>query len=165
MKLRIPTWCRTCSLRVNGVTVETSAGADGYIALKRTWRPGDRVELDLKLEPRVIAGDHKNQGKAAVCFGPLVLAADEALLDETGGNLDHISLAGDKLAALEFKAQYAPEKERTWPGARVFRVNALTHEASDPLKSGKPMTLRLVPFADAGGTGGRYSVWLPLPPA
>jgi hypothetical protein len=28
---------------------------------------------------------------------------------------------------------------------------------------GTPLTIRLIPFADAGGTGSRYKVWLPLP--
>ena len=55
-------------------------GDDGYAAIKRTWAKGDKVELNFKLEPRVIVGDHKNAGKVAVMYGPLVLAADEALL-------------------------------------------------------------------------------------
>ena len=31
------------------------------------------------------------------------------------------------------------------------------------LAIGTPLTIRLIPFADAGGTGSRYKVWLPLP--
>jgi DUF1680 family protein len=165
VKLRIPNWCRTASVRVNGNDLQSKPGADGYVALKRTWRPGDKVELDLKLEPRVIVGNHKNQGKAAVCFGPLVLAADEALLDGTGQKINTIALAGADLANLDIKPEPAPEKEMTWPGARVFRVNAATRKQTGALKSGSPLTIRLIPFADAGSTGEPYRVWLPLPQA
>ena len=54
---------------------------DGYTAIERTWAAGDTIRLDLMLEPRVIVGDHLQAGKALVAYGPLVLAADEALLD------------------------------------------------------------------------------------
>ena len=48
----------------------------------REWEKGDRVDY-FTLEPRVVIGDHQNQGKVAVLYGPLVLAADEALLGAT----------------------------------------------------------------------------------
>ena len=39
---------------------------------------------------------------------------------------------------------------------RLYQVNA------DTRKSGTPFTTRLIPFADAGATGSRYKVWLPI---
>jgi DUF1680 family protein len=58
--------------------------ADGYAAIKRSWAPGDQLELNFPMEPRVIVGNHLNQGNAAVLYGPLVLAADDALLADCG---------------------------------------------------------------------------------
>ena len=81
VKLRLPPWCREKTL-IPWPTA--SPGADGYTELRREWRAGDSLELRLKLEPRVVAGDHLNQGKAAVLYGPLVLAIDEALLADSG---------------------------------------------------------------------------------
>ncbi len=57
-KARIPAWCRESSVKLNGQLVEAKTGADGYAAIKRVWAKGVKVELNFKLEPRVIAGDH-----------------------------------------------------------------------------------------------------------
>jgi DUF1680 family protein len=165
VKLRIPAWCRTSSVRLNGREVESKPDADGYVALKRTWHGGDKVELNCKLEPRVVVGDHKNEGKAAVLYGPLVLAADEALLTDFGLTISNVTLAGADLLTLNVKPEPAPEKVKTWPGAQVFSVNAVVVKGTDAVKSGSPVKIRLIPFADAGGTGSSdYRVWLPLPP-
>src|SRR5690242_1456412 len=73
VKLRIPAWCRTDSIRVNGRRVNATLQPDGYAAIRRSWRKGDRLDLALKLEPRVIVGNHLNEGKVAILYGPLVL--------------------------------------------------------------------------------------------
>ncbi len=79
VKLRIPDWCAKPLLRVNGQPVEAKKTGDGYVAIRRTWRKGDTVEMVLKLEPRLVLGEHTNRNKAALLYGPLVLAADAAL--------------------------------------------------------------------------------------
>ena len=78
LKLRIPAWCKKSSLQINSEPVKAQKARDGYVFVKRTWKPGDMVELDLTLEPRVVVGNHSNQDKLAILDGPLVLAADEA---------------------------------------------------------------------------------------
>ena len=176
VKARIPAWCAESSVRVNGKSVTTAPGPDGYLALSRKWTSGDQIELRFKLQPRVVVGDHLNQGKVAVLYGPLVLAADEALLPSAPGidehsatnserhplSLNSISAAGSTLAALAPVPEPAPDAVKSWPAARVFRINALVRRTSGSLKSGAPIRVRLIPFADAGGTGTRYKVWLPL---
>jgi len=57
----------------------------------------------------------------------------------------------------------APEALRTWPGEQVFCTRGVTRKPMAGIKMGTPLPLRLVPFADAGSTGTRYKVWLPLP--
>jgi uncharacterized protein len=165
VKLRIPAWCQTSSVRVNNGAVDSTPGADGYVAIKRTWQKGDKVELDFKLEPQVVVGDHKNAGKIAVLYGPLVLAADDELLASIGQKISTVALAGTDLAALEFKPEPAPENVKSWPGAQVFSVNAVTRKGTETLKSGSSVRIRLIPFADAGGTGSSYRIWMPLPNA
>jgi len=150
-KARIPAWCRESSVKVNGKAMKADTGKDGYAVIRRKWTKGDKVELNFKLEPRVIIGDHMNEGKVAVMYGPLVLAADEALLGTRGLPLSDISLSTD-LAALAIAPEPAPDAMKSWPHARVFHVNAISH--------GKPKDISLVPFADAGSLGGNYKVWL-----
>jgi uncharacterized protein len=162
LKLRVPAWCHGTSLSVGkGSPMPVKAGADGYLTLHRTWAKGDQVQLDFKLEPQVLVGDHKNAGKVAVLYGPLVLAADEALLGKELHGLNTLAVAGTNAAALNVTPEPAPESVRTWPGAQVFRIDARARRASGSLAAGAPVLVRLIPFADAGGTGSAYKVWLP----
>ena len=153
-KARIPAWCRESTVKVNGKAVKADLGKDGYAAIKHTWAKGDKVELNFKLEPRVLIGDHKNEGKIAIMYGPLVLAADEALLGTEGLPIRAISINKPDLAALAIKPEPAPEKVKSWPQALVFHCNALARE--------QPQEIRLIPFADAGTLGENYKIWLPL---
>jgi hypothetical protein len=157
VKLRIPSWCRSASLQVNGRQVETKGGLDGYVKIERAWKPGDKIELNLKQEARLIVGDHLNQGKVAILYGPLVLAADAALLRADRQTLSSFVIAKPDVAALKLAPEPAPENMKTWRGAQVFRIQAASR------KDGSPVTIHLISFADAGGTGSRYKVWLPLP--
>lgn len=162
VKLRIPAWCRAASITAAGNTVKTESAADGYAAVRRTWSAGDVIEVTLPMEPAVMIGNHKNQGKAAVTYGPLVLAADESLLGDAALKLESICLAGDNLQTLQVTPEPAPEAFKTWPGARVFRVNATIRLDGPTHKVGQANPIRLVPFADVGFTGAPYRVWLPL---
>jgi DUF1680 family protein len=157
LKLRIPAWHGKVSLhQLFATPVNVKNSADGYATIRRTWNQGDKVELDLKLEPRLVLGEYKNQNKAAVLYGPLVLAADSAL---TGGKaVNSLKLASANLTDLAVTAEPAPEQMKTWPGAQAFCITAMTRKTAPTIR------IRLVPFADAGATGSHYRVWLPLPP-
>jgi uncharacterized protein len=163
VKVRVPEWCRKSSMEVHatgkqGMKHETA----GYWSVTREWKPGDRIELRFMLEPRVVVGDHRNQGKVAVLYGPLVLAADEALLGATNRTVNAVSMTGATVSALAVKPEPAPDMVKSWPGAQVFKVNAIARRGTGGLKAGTPFQVRLIPFADAGGTSTPYKVWLPL---
>src|SRR5262249_43124522 len=98
------------------------------------------------------------EGRLAVCYGPLVLAADAALVGDDAPSLSAVGVSGAKLDALDIAPQSAPEKLKTWPGAKVFRINAVVRQ---PSGEAKPTQIRLVPFADAGAGGTPYKIWLP----
>jgi DUF1680 family protein len=162
VKLRMPAWSETTSLTLNGQAVAADLGPDGYAGLHRQWNPGDKLELRFALKPRVVVGDHLNDGKAAILYGPLVLAADEALLGTGAVEINTLSLPTADLSTLNITPELAPEAIKSWPAARVFRLNAVARRNVGNLKAGAPMEARLIPFADAGSTGTRYKVWLPL---
>ncbi|MBM3305498.1 MAG: glycoside hydrolase family 127 protein [Candidatus Aminicenantes bacterium] len=66
------------SVRVNGRPV--SADLDkGYARIRRTWKKGDTIELDLPMEPRRVAAHpavKDDEGMVAVERGPLVFCAE-----------------------------------------------------------------------------------------
>ncbi|HVV72851.1 MAG TPA: beta-L-arabinofuranosidase domain-containing protein, partial [Verrucomicrobiae bacterium] len=172
VKLRIPAWCHTASARVNGRTWILSRTGNGYAVLSREWHSGDRIDLSLKLEPRIVVGDHLNNGKVAILYGPLVLAADQALLgnDPDDQNtraipLSAVAAAGTDLGSLKLRPEPAPHSVSTWPGAQVFRINAIARKTTRSMKRGSRFHAELIPFADAGESGSLYKVWLPLPKA
>jgi len=92
LSLRIPEWAeRHATLSVNGQTVDlATVMTDGYAAIEREWRDGDRVELLLPLElrpqyanPRV----RQDAGRVALMRGPLVYCVEET---DNGGDLNAI---------------------------------------------------------------------------
>ena len=63
------------TLKVNGETTEAKPGQDGYVHLKRSWKAGDIVELDLPMPVRRVHAHEKvveNKGKVALMRGPVV---------------------------------------------------------------------------------------------
>ncbi|WP_371128294.1 beta-L-arabinofuranosidase domain-containing protein [Sphingomonas sp. NFR15] len=73
LKLRHPGWSRTATVLVNGEEAARSAAPGSYVALARTWRDGDRIELRLVMEPAAESAPAAPD-IVAFTYGPLVLA-------------------------------------------------------------------------------------------
>ena len=54
--LRIPGWCRSPQVTVNGSKAAVAPDARGFAKIARTWAKDDLVELKLPMEPKVIRG-------------------------------------------------------------------------------------------------------------
>ncbi|BDI31184.1 hypothetical protein CCAX7_32350 [Capsulimonas corticalis] len=68
--LRVPEWCDSPTVRVNGVTEPARAKGRSYLILERFWRGGDVVVLHLPMRTAV----HKwagNKDAVSVSHGPL----------------------------------------------------------------------------------------------
>jgi DUF1680 family protein len=76
IRLRIPGWLRTApSVKVNGRVLDASAAPGSYLVVKRTWKAGDRIEMELPMRLRVQAMPD-DPTLQAFLYGPLVLAGD-----------------------------------------------------------------------------------------
>jgi len=75
LKLRHPYWCRRATVRINGKLVVESNHPSSYIELKRVWRNGDVVELDLPMDLRTVPLPG-SAGIVAFMYGPVVLAGE-----------------------------------------------------------------------------------------
>ena len=101
--LRIPSWCRSATARLNGRTVTEARDARGYLRVRRTWRAGDRVELELTMTAERVSADPRvraDYGKVALQRGPLVYCLEEK---DNGPGLHALSLPA--AAALEATAR------------------------------------------------------------
>ena len=69
--LRIPAWCNTPQIKVNGTSVGTVRPRNGFAVLRRTFKSGDVVTLSLPMN--VKTSDWPNNG-IGIERGPLVYA-------------------------------------------------------------------------------------------
>ena len=167
--LRIPGWCASARLSVGEDEVPVEA-ASGYVRVRREWRPGDSVRLELDMPPRVL---HPHQridalrGCVAVERGPLVYCFEQ--IDQPAGvRLDDLVVAPDPhLRVVEH--EHHPDLGRTV----MLEVDAATMTAppaqglpyapSRPDELPTPATTAVaVPYFQWDNRdGGAMRVWLP----
>ncbi|MCZ7648369.1 MAG: glycoside hydrolase family 127 protein [Planctomycetota bacterium] len=163
LALRIPGWCRGAKLNVNGKPVNLArAVTKGYAKLKRIWKRGDKVELDLPMPPERVYAHPKvqaNAGRVALRRGPLVYALEQA---DNGAEIEALTLPpGAKIVA---------KARRELGGFVALRAKGLRA----PVLGGKngslyaarpaaarPAPLAFVPYGLWGNRGaGEMAVWV-----
>jgi DUF1680 family protein len=74
--VRIPAWATPGPvLSVNGTRVTAGVEPGTFAAIRRTWKEGDRIELDLPMPLRLEPVDVQHSNQQALLRGPLVLFA------------------------------------------------------------------------------------------
>lgn len=121
--LRVPAWCARFQATVSGQAFTGEAGS--LVVLDRSWKDGDRVQIEMDLTLHHHAGGKSYPGKKAFQIGPQLLVTD------------------DKLTSATLPAG--------WAGSQIWNLAAR--------QAGVERKVILVPFADAGQTGGRYALW------
>jgi uncharacterized protein len=71
--LRIPAWSEGASVSVNGKREGASVGT--FAQVRRKWKTGDRIDLELPMKARLEAVDSQHADTVALVVGPLVLFA------------------------------------------------------------------------------------------
>lgn len=70
LKLRLPAWCESPSVNVNGTAVGIEK-EEGFATIKRNWKAGDSVAVTFPMEVRTSTWYNNS---AAVEYGPLIFA-------------------------------------------------------------------------------------------
>ncbi|MBQ7188202.1 MAG: glycoside hydrolase family 127 protein [Kiritimatiellae bacterium] len=91
LSVRIPAWCASASVRVNGKAVEQPPKPGTYCDITRTWTIGDVVEVNFDMTVRVHELDHY----IAFTYGPILLARDTRFHD---GPIDEVFRRGQVTA-------------------------------------------------------------------
>ena len=78
IRLRIPNWCKTYDLSINGKRINVSE-EKGYAVIK-DWKSQDVIALDMDMPAEIVAADphvKENFGKRVIQRGPLVYCMEE----------------------------------------------------------------------------------------
>ena len=164
LKLRVPDWAEGATLGVNGEAMPTPRPGT-YATLRRDWRAGDTVTLNLPMPARRVRSHSlvlENAGRVALLRGPILYALEGA--DHPGLPLDDVvlpqsaelrprrapELLGD-VVLLEAEALRAPQQNGELYSARV--------NLGPPSSGGVQITA--VPYyAWANREPGQMRVWL-----
>ena len=125
LNLRIPEWAEGAQIFVNGMRRKETPVAGQFASIRREWRSGDRVELELPLKTRLEAIDAQHSDTVALLRGPLVLMAmkpeqTNALAKVTRAEL----LAAHRVSEREWQVRSAGGPITmlpfTWLGSRPY---------------------------------------------
>lgn len=159
--LRIPSWCGSWALSVNGEAVKAEPRG-GYVYLRRDWRNGDCLDLTLEMPVRRVYADpavREDAGQAALQRGPLVYCLEEA---DNGAMLHTLRHAPETGALVSWEPELLD-------GVITLDTAGLKDRAAAP-DSGlytdakpvsDPVRLRWIPYyAWANRGAGEMRVWL-----
>jgi DUF1680 family protein len=92
--LRLPAWCATPELRVNGEPVSIQRES-GYAMIERDWKAGDTVELRLPMTPMLMEAHPRveaDRWQVAIQRGPIVYCLEES---DQPAPLTHLAIRRD----------------------------------------------------------------------
>ena len=175
LALRVPAWCHTATLRVNGAAVDAATN-DGWLRVTRAFRASDVLELILAMPVRA-HGSHPyvdaTRGALSIARGPLVYCAEQ---QDNTVNLDDITVSPanlDRATTAEVQLTIdtpadsilltvpAVRTAATSPAARVALYPELDGKAAESAGRVEPATLTLVPYYLWGNRDARaMRVWI-----
>lgn len=141
LRLRLPGWCRSARLAVNGESVDAQAVAErGYACVRRRWQHGDKVSLvfEMPVERLYAHPDvHADQGRVALKRGPIVYCVEAV---DTPAAPHRLALARDETIACRIEPELLG-------GIATLSGTALAAEPTDSaLYRTEPWPARRVPF-------------------
>jgi DUF1680 family protein len=108
LHLRLPGWCDSFRLAVNGEELAIQPEENGYLAIAREWQDGDTVEFTMEMPVRAVFANpavRQLEGRVAIQRGPLVYCLEGA--DHGDFALDQISVNPADIPG--FQATYRPD--------------------------------------------------------
>ena len=140
LRLRIPHWSTRTGVRLNGEAV-SQVEAGRYLALERTWKSGDLIDLDFDFSFQYWVGERECEGKVSIFRGPILLTYDRRFNRVDPDQVPALDAHGLMGRLVEFKGRLPPMMLMEFPAA-------------------DGSTLRLCDFGSAGIGGSPYRSWL-----
>jgi DUF1680 family protein len=172
VNLRIPGWAREQpvpsdlyrfadkaapqpTIKVNGRAVPLTI-TNGYVAIARTWNPGDAIDLNLPMPVRRIVAHDKveaDRNRVALQRGPIVYAAEWP--DNPNGKVRNIVLPDTSTMTTEFRADLLN-------GVSIVKGQAvgLSYDERGAVQKAQ-QPFMAIPYATWANRGrGQMAVWL-----
>ena len=165
LRLRIPGWAAGATVRVNRRPAENAA-PENYFEIRRTWAPGDVVDLDLPMPVRLMEANplvEETLNQLAVQRGPVVYCLESTDLP-AGVRVSEVRIPADLQLAARYdgrllggivvlEGQAVAESGASWQGKLYREVQPAAL---------KPVPVKLIPYSVWQNRGpSEMSVWLP----
>ena len=135
IRLRIPNWCKTYDLSINGKRINVSE-KKGYAVIK-DWKSQDVIALDMDMPVEIVAADphvKENFDKRAIQRGPLVYCMEE--IDNTE-YFDQIQLSPSTTFQTAFVSDILNGIKTIKTNGRAQSATFIPYYAWDNRKAGK----------------------------
>jgi DUF1680 family protein len=167
--LRIPSWAKDANIRVNGNIAGPDFAPGSYSELRRAWRSGDIIDLEIPLCPRLIEANpfvEETLNQVAVQCGPLIYCLESADLPSNARfSVRDVLIPSNMNLVARFD-------RNLFRGIVVLEGKALFRQGANwdsqlyrdlqPLPV-QPINVRFIPyFAWANRGSSEMTVWLPL---
>jgi uncharacterized protein len=150
---RIPGWATNATVAVNGKP-QSGVKAGEYLAIRRSWNPGDTVILTFPMNTEVVASNPRvaeDRGKVAVRRGPIIYCMEE--LDQPKGVAladASIGLSQSAKFTSEYKADFLDGVTVLHHRGGVFEVSSAEEALYAPARLTPPRTrpedLTFIPY-------------------
>ncbi len=153
INVRYPAWATEgISIKVNGKAESVTEEPGSFVTLKRSWKSGDKIEIDMPMSLYTVAIPD-NEDRQAVLYGPTLLAGEltEKEPEIDWSKIDRRSLPRDMAALrLEFSATDVPvfvtDDKDICAHIEPVEGEVLTFRS---VGIGHPEDVTLIPFYDA----------------
>ena len=166
LKLRIPGWATGAAIRINNGAPDESAAPGSYFEIRRNWKAGDFVDVDLPMPVRLMEANplvEEDLNQVAVQRGPMVYCLESVDLPK-GVTVSDVVIPSD----IQLMARY---DERLLDGTVVLEGKALAqteeswngqlYRALQKPSLGS-VNLRLIPYCLWQNRGpSEMTVWMP----
>lgn len=151
VRLRIPAWCDRATVAVNDKPVEGNPKGGSFFALRRVWKAGDALTLDMPMKPRLVRGRRAQAGRVAVLRGPVVFCLNPDRNEKT----KKIDL---QIITIDPTTLTGPIKDETVrPNGMAITIEAWPPGSWYPMAK-KSLKLTLTEFPDPGGRATTFHV-------
>jgi uncharacterized protein len=169
LALRVPEWCRGARLSA-GAEERRDLAPGAYATVTRSWRPGDRVVLELPVAARLTEPHPRVdavRGCVAIERGPLVYCLEQVDLPAGVAMADVALVPGAELregsepdllgGVVTVRTEGVRRSTGEWGGWPYRDQGGAEHD-----RAGEPVGLAAIPyFAWANRTPGPMRVWIP----